>query len=156
MARDAFSPDSKEPEYDPAEVAGLLLSTGERLIDLLGQETALLQASKTAEIGALIGEKTRLSQIFAAGWRQFHGNPAKLDALPRDVRNRLLHVAGRLNEAAVENEAVLKIGKRAAELVLAAIARALQAQRPRPIYTAERISPVPLRDQAGIGLNRSA
>ena len=67
--------DQTPTAYDPTAVARLLVSTGERLIDLLDQETGLLRASKIGEIAALTAEKTRLSQIFAAGWRQFHAAP---------------------------------------------------------------------------------
>lgn len=142
--------------YDPTAVARLLVSTGEKLVALLGTETELLRASKTAQIGELTGEKTRLSQIFATGWRQFHVEPGRLDEIAAELRAQLLDVARRLNDAAIENEKVLRTGRRAAELVLAAVARALQAQRPRPIYTAERTPRIPVREQAGIGLNRSA
>jgi hypothetical protein len=97
-----------------------------------------------------------LSQVFAGGWRQLHAEPDQLDAMPAELRYELLGVARRLNQAAIENAEMLRIGRRAAELVLAAVARALQAQRPQPVYTAERVPRIAAREQAGIGLNRSA
>jgi hypothetical protein len=149
-------PGPGQPSHDPTAVARLLVSIGEKLITLLDDETALLRGAKTAEIGELTAEKTRLSQIFAAGWRQFLAEPDRLDQIVAELRAPLLAVVRRLNDAAVTNEEALRTGRRAAELVLAAVARALQAQRPRPTYSAERVARLPLRDQAGIGLNRSA
>jgi hypothetical protein len=149
-------PGSAQRRYDPLAVARVLLSTGERLIALLGQETALLRASCTTEIAALGAEKTRLSEIFAAGWQQFHGEPGALDRLDPDLRAALADIGRRLAEAAAENEAVLRVGRRAAELVLAAVARAVEAQRPRPTYTAKRLAGAPACQRAGIGFSRTA
>ncbi|HZT89964.1 MAG TPA: hypothetical protein VFA12_18480 [Stellaceae bacterium] len=147
---------AERQRYEPAAVARLLVSTGNELVELLAAETQLLRASQTGEISALIERKTRLSNIFATGWRQFHGEPDALDEVSPELRRELLGIVRRLNDAVVENEEMLRIGRRAAELVLDAVGRALQAQRPRPVYTAERVACVPLHGQAGIGLNRSA
>ena len=145
-----------ERRYDPAAVARVLATTGEKLIELLTEETGLLRASKTAEIAALAAEKNRLSQVFSAGWRHFQTAPGELEAMEPQVRGELTAVAMRLERAAAENAEVLRVGQRAAELVLAAVSRALEAQRPRPTYTAGRTVPAPAQQRAGLGFNRSA
>ncbi|MBV9862961.1 MAG: hypothetical protein JO267_12545 [Alphaproteobacteria bacterium] len=147
---------AQTPAYDPAAVAQLLVATGAKLTQLLAAETDLLRASRTGETAALCNEKTRLSQVFAAGWRQFQTRPDTIDQLPAELRCELLEVARQVNAAALDNEQMLRVGRRAAELVLAAIARAVAQQRPKPTYTAGRTTRMLVRDQAGLGLNRSA
>jgi hypothetical protein len=148
--------ESSRPVYDPTAVARLLVSTGEKLVALLASETQKLRGSKAVEIAALTPEKTRLSQVFAAGWRQFQADPRRLDQISAALRGELLGTAQRVNAVAVENEQVLRIGQRAAELVLAALARALSAQRPQPPYTPARLSRIPPRGPTGLGFSRSA
>jgi hypothetical protein len=147
---------ASEPAYDPVAVARVLVTTGDKLIELMTAETGLLQAAKTAELALLTGEKKRLSEIFQAGWRQLQGSGATGAPLPAALAGDLRHVALRLAQAAVENEEVLAITSRAAELVLAAVARAIESQRPQPTYTARLVGRPAAGRRSGIGFSQSA
>jgi hypothetical protein len=155
MATDAPEP-APPRSYEPAAVARVLVSTGDQLVTLLAAESELIRAVRIAEIVPLGAEKSRLSQIFAAGWRQFQGAPGALATLAPELVGQLRGTALRVDRMARDNEILLRSARRASELVLAAIARAVNQQRPKPTYTAGRIARTLPRDHAGLGFNRSA
>jgi hypothetical protein len=112
--------DSQAAAFDPAG----LIDLSDRLTDLQGRETALLQAMRVREIAALQPEKVRLTRLYQKAIT------APPRPLPESVKAELLATGQRLAAATVENERALRVSHTASERLIGAIVTAIKEQQP--------------------------
>jgi len=111
-----------------ARMRDLIVVAG-RLITLVNEETRLLEAYKTNDIGQLQDEKTRLSRIYVGLVRDLKRDPELLAAVEKAVREELTDVLKHFEAAAEANTNALNVAREANERVMRAIVEAATAQQ---------------------------
>jgi Lon protease-like protein len=111
-----------------ARMRDLIVVAG-RLITLVTEETRLLEAYRTSDIGALQDEKGRLSRIYVGLVRDLKRDPELLAAVEKAVREELSDVLRRFEAAAEANANALNTAREANERVMRAIVEAASAQQ---------------------------
>jgi hypothetical protein len=111
-----------------ARMRDLIVVAG-RLITLVTEETRLLEAYRTSDIGALQDEKARLSRIYVSLVRDLKRDPELLAAVEKAVREELSDVLKRFEAAAEANTNALNTAREANERVMRAIVEAASAQQ---------------------------
>lgn len=111
-----------------ARMRDLIVVAG-RLITLVNEETRLLEAYKTNDIGQLQEEKARLSRIYVGLVRDLKRDPELLAAVEKAVREELTDVLKRFEAAAEANTNALNVAREANERVMRAIVEAATAQQ---------------------------
>ena len=111
-----------------ARMRDLIVVAG-RLITLVNDETRLLEAYKTNDIGQLQDEKARLSRIYVGLVRDLKRDPELLAAVEKAVREELTDVLKRFEAAAEANTNALNVAREANERVMRAIVEAATAQQ---------------------------
>jgi hypothetical protein len=111
-----------------ARMRDLIVVAG-RLITLVTEETRLLEAYRTSDIGALQDEKARLSRVYVSLVRDLKRDPELLAAVEKAVREELSDVLKRFEAAAEANANALNTAREANERVMRAIVEAAPAQQ---------------------------
>lgn len=111
-----------------ARMRDLIVVAG-RLITLVTEETRLLEAYRTSDIGAFLDEKARLSRIYVSLVRDLKRDPELLAAVEKAVREELSDVLKRFEAAAEANTNALNTAREANERVMRAIVEAASAQQ---------------------------
>ena len=111
-----------------ARMRDLIVVAG-RLITLVNEETRLLEAYKSNDIGQLQDEKGRLSRIYVGLVRDLKRDPELLAAVEKAVREELTDVLKRFEAAAEANTNALNVAREANERVMRAIVEAATAQQ---------------------------
>jgi Lon protease-like protein len=111
-----------------ARMRDLIVVAG-RLITLVTEETRLLEAYRTSDIGALQEEKARLSRVYVGLVRDLKRDPELLAAVEKAVREELSDVLKRFEAAAEANANALNMAREANERVMRAIVEAAAAQQ---------------------------
>jgi Lon protease-like protein len=111
-----------------ARMRDLIVVAG-RLITLVNEETRLLEAYKTNDIGQLQDEKARLSRIYVGLVRDLKRDPELLAAVEKAVREELTDVLKRFEAAAEANTNALTVAREANERVMRAIVEAATVQQ---------------------------
>jgi hypothetical protein len=106
-----------------------LIVVAGRLITLVNEETRLLEAYKSNDIGQLQDEKTRLTRIYVGLVRDLKRDPELLAAVEKAVREELTDVLKRFETAAEANTNALNVAREANERVMRAIVEAATAQQ---------------------------
>jgi hypothetical protein len=124
---------------------------GERLAQLIEEETAQLRSRTPGAIAGLQKEKGELARIWGEGLAQIKAG--KL--VPGPHRPALAKAAARLDAALVQNERVLKAVTVATDRVVAAIADAVREQRSCGVgYGMRRQAPRTRAPASGIAVDR--
>jgi hypothetical protein len=100
-----------------------------RLIALMDQETAMLRAMRSDQIGTLQPEKTRLAGLYVGMVKDIRKHPELLAAVEQAVRGELTEAMTRFEQAAAENERAISAARTANERVLKAIVAAVNTRR---------------------------
>ncbi len=119
----------------PANPFTDLVTTAERLTEVLSHEVALLKAMKPHAIAALREEKDGLINSYEVQARALHSAPEALRELDPDVRSEIRVAVDALNTATRENERALRAAKDVNERMVQTIVEAVQAQTGQaPVY----------------------
>jgi hypothetical protein len=117
----------KHPSQDLAAITAEMVDVAEALTRLLTQETELVRALRVKEIGALQGEKTRLTAAYQKAFKALtKANEGK--TLPPSFKETLASAGQRLAAAVAENEVTLRAGKVATERLIGSIVTAVRDQ----------------------------
>ncbi len=112
-----------------------LVTTAERLTEVLSHEVALLQAMKPRAIAALREEKDGLINSYEAQARALHSAPDALRELDPEVRSEIRVAVDALHSITRENERALRAAKDVNERMVQTIVEAVQAQTGQaPVY----------------------
>ena len=106
-----------------------LLKVLNRLIDVLGQEVALLRAMKPADMQALQQDKIVLTGAYESMVAEIRSNPRLLDDLDPALKEQVVRAAGRFQEVLGENARALFAVKEANDRLFKAVVRALEEKR---------------------------
>jgi hypothetical protein len=140
------------PEALVRSIGGLAV----RLSEVMSKETALLIAGRTSEIATLQPVKADLARAYAGRWAQLKAVRAELAGLAPALVDALRQQVARMTEAAVENEKTLRRVQRAADRVLAIIARTVREQRTASTgYTKDNLAARHVPGTLGFALDRS-
>ena len=100
-----------------------------RLIAVMDQETALLRAMRSDQIGTLQPEKTRLAGLYVGMVKDIRKHPELLAAVDKAVRGELTEAMTRFEQTAADNERAINAARTANERVLKAIVAAVNSKR---------------------------
>lgn len=106
----------------PSERAEALIRLTTRLTELLDQETALFEARKPHEAGALQTEKSRLALIYRAETQQAAKDPNRLAGLAPALKAQLTQTTERFDAALRRNGEAVATLKTLTEGLVKAIA----------------------------------
>lgn len=138
-----------------ADVAVELIGTMDKLMALLSQETALVEAHKIEEIGPLQAEKTRLTRVYQTilhTLRELSNAGQKLD---QGLMEQVFAIGRKLAEVVADNERSLRAAKVATDRLLESIVGALREQRaPTTVYSPRKMMSMDRSGGAGITLDR--
>jgi hypothetical protein len=112
----------------PEAVARALAGLAARLADLMIRETALLGAGRSGEIAVLQSEKRDLARAYAGRWAQLK-NHSGAELLPPELLSGLRVQLARLDRAAAENAAALRIMLNATSRVIGIVAAAVREEQ---------------------------
>jgi hypothetical protein len=138
------------------DLCGIALSTLERLVSILNEETVLLRAGRVREAGELTAEKTRLAQDYMGFARSVQRElprlraeaPAKVEALK--VRHE------QFATQMAENLRVIATARAVTEELLTDVANAMSAKaRPKTYGASGTMNGQPPVAAAGVSINRA-
>lgn len=114
-----------------------LIALAERLSSLLAQETELLAAARTTEIGALQGEKAKLARAFETQVAKLGRGSGALTQLEPSLKAALRRVMAKARDAIAENARRLRAARDANQKLINAIVKAVtDHNRKLDVYTA--------------------
>lgn len=109
--------------------AGDLLKVLNRLIEVLGQEIALLRAMKPADMQALQQDKIVLTAAYESMVAEIRSNPGLLEDLDPALKEQVVRAAGRFQEVLGENARALFAVKEANDRLFKAVVQAVEEKR---------------------------
>lgn len=138
------------------DLCGIALSTLERLVEILNQETVLLRAGRMRDAGELTAEKTRLAQDYMGFARSVQRELPRLrieaPAMVEAMKVRHEQFATQM----AENLRVIATARAVTEDLLTDVANAMSAtQRPKTYGASGTISEQPPTPATGVSINRA-
>ena len=115
---------------DPTNRVNDLIVLTNRLADLLARENEALGNRKYSEINEILDEKVTLGRVYESRIMGLTDDPAALEQVDRELRDRLCSLGEKVNGLIEENAAMLKIGIEANRRVVNMIAEAVKASVP--------------------------
>jgi hypothetical protein len=139
-----------------ADLCGIALSTLDRLVTILNQETLLLRTGRMREAGALTEEKTRLAQDYMGFARSVQRVLPRLrveaPAMVEAMRVRHEQFATQM----AENLRVIATARAVTEELLTDVATAISAtQRPKTYGASGMMNGQPPVAATGVSINRA-
>ena len=105
---------------------------GRRLAELLDKENAALRQRRTADVSALVDEKSKLSRAFESRFKGLAEHPEELAKVGSELRQRLAGVGRTVEARAEENARLLRVALAAHDKVIQVIAEAVKSAQPGP------------------------
>jgi flagellar biosynthesis/type III secretory pathway chaperone len=130
-----------------------MLAVVGRLITLMDQESALLRAMRTDQIGQFQEEKSRLAGLYVGMVKDLKRSPELLVAVDAAVRAELASALKRFDQATAENARMIAAARSANERVLRAVISAAQARRAPAGYAADGAAAKPPKPQRSTAIS---
>lgn len=124
-----------------------------RLITLMDQESAVLRAMRTDQIGQFQEEKARLAGLYVGMVKDLRRSPELLVAVDAAVRAELTDALKRFDQASAENARLIAAARSANERVLKAVVNAAQVRRAPPGYAADGSAAKPPKPQRSTAMS---
>ncbi len=115
---------------DPTNRVNDLIVLTNRLADLLAREKDALSNRKYSGINEILDEKVTLGRVYESRIMGLTNDPAALEQVDGELRDRLRSLGEKVNGLIEENAALLKIGIEANRRVVNMIAEAVKASVP--------------------------
>ncbi|MCZ6603560.1 MAG: hypothetical protein O7A03_00275 [Alphaproteobacteria bacterium] len=115
---------------DPTNRVNDLIVITNRLADLLARENDALNNRKYSEINEILDEKVTLGRVYESRIMGLTNDPAALEKVDGELRDRLRSLGEKVNGLIEENAALLKIGIETNRRVVNLIAEAVKASIP--------------------------
>jgi hypothetical protein len=125
-------PRAAAAELTPAAFIERLLSVTANLTDLVGEETALLEAREPLRIAELQARKTQLANDYAMDVQAVILNHGLIDRVPAERVARLKTAMTKLDEALRRNARILGAAKSVSEGILRTVAEAVNERKAPP------------------------
>lgn len=139
-----------------ADLCGIALSTLDRLVEVLNQETTLLRAGRAREAGGLTAEKARLAQDYMGFARSVQ---RQLDRLRQEAPasvEALRHGHEKFATQMAENLKVIATARAVTEDLLVDVANAIGAKaRPKTYGATGEMTGQPPTPARGMSINRA-
>lgn len=139
-----------------ADLCGIALSTLDRLVTILNEETVLLRTGRLREAGELTAEKTRLAQDYMGFARSVQRELPRLRAEAPEMIEAMKVRHEQFATQMAENLRVIATARAVTEELLTDVATAMSAQQRPKTYGASGTmtgqSPAPA---AGVSINRA-
>lgn len=138
------------------DLCGIALSTLERLVSILNEETVLLRAGRVREAGELTAEKTRLAQDYMGFARSVQRELPRLRAEAPAMVEALKVRHEQFATQMAENLRVIATARAVTEELLTDVANAMSARaRPKTYGASGTMSGQPPVAAAGVSINRA-
>lgn len=139
-----------------SDLCGIALSTLERLVSILNEETMLLRAGRVREAGELTAEKTRLAQDYMGFARSVQRELPRLRAEAPAMVEALKVRHEQFATQMAENLRVIATARAVTEELLTDVANAMSAKaRPKTYGASGTMSGQPPVAAAGVSINRA-
>ena len=115
---------------DPTNRINDLIVITNRLVGLLERENDALSNRKYSGINEILDEKVTLGRVYESRIMGLTDDPAALEQVDRELRERLRSLGEKVNGLIEENAELLKIGIEANRRVVDMIAEAVKASVP--------------------------
>jgi hypothetical protein len=138
------------------DLCGIALSTLDRLVSILNEETVLLRAGRVREAGGLTAEKTRLAQDYMGFARSVQRELPRLRAEAPAMVEAMKVRHEQFATQMAENLRVIATARAVTEELLTDVANAMNARaRPKTYGTTGTLSGQPPTAATGVSINRA-
>jgi hypothetical protein len=138
------------------DLCRIVLSTLDRLVAILNEETVLLRAGRAREASELTAEKTRLAQDYMGFARSVQRQLPRLRAEAPEMIDAMKVRHEQFATQMAENLRVIATARAVTEDLLTDVATAINAKsRPKTYGASGTVNSTPAAPAAGVSINRA-
>jgi hypothetical protein len=141
---------------DAAERVEQLILLTERLTALVADQAKAFEARRHREAASYVEETQRLANLYRHESARIRGNPALVDAAPREQRMRLIRATEAFDAVLARQSRAVNAAKTVTEGLVRAIAEEVASQRQKGVSYGANGTQSPTAAATAITLNKRA